>query len=170
MAGCAVPGSSSLSHAPPQKPAPRDKGQCGGQLDFGGEDVGVKRALSGLEATRTWGCDMGLEWGVRVGLAWDGERKHQAPHDETGRAGCGHGGHSTCGLGSRRSQEKPRAAAYPVRSPQNPRLSTKVYPHLNSDLPHLVGCMSAPQDSEGLEVAPGFFLGLQSYAPHSLDA
>lgn len=67
--------------------------------------MGVKRALSGLEATRTWGCDMGLEWGVRVGLAWDGERKHQAPNDETGRAGCGHWGSQHLWAGQ---QEEPR--------------------------------------------------------------
>lgn len=66
--------------------------------------MGVKRALSGLEATRTWGCDMGLKWGVRVGLAWDGERKHQAPNDKTGRAG-GHWGSQHLWAGQ---QEEPR--------------------------------------------------------------
>lgn len=141
-----------------------------GQLDFGGEEMGVKRALSGLQATRTWGLTWA--WDGELELAWPGMERGSTKPQTMRQAGpaVATGGHSTCGLGSRRSQEKPRAATYPVRSPQNPRLSIKVYPHLNSDLPHLGGCMSEPQDAEGLEVAPGFFLGLQSCAPHSLDS
>lgn len=103
---------------------------------------------------------MGLQWGVRVGLAWDGESPKSQP------TGLSWGRLWPLGVTALVSwaagAEGSPAAAYTVRSPQNPRLSAKVYPTLNSELPHLAGCMNEPQDSAGPEVAPGLFLGLQS--------
>lgn len=101
-----------LSLGLPASPLPLPRSQLLGTRDNVVGPAGLRRGGDGGEKGSEWaagnknlGFDMGLGWGVRVGLAWDGERKHQAPNDETGRAGCGHWGSQHLWAGQ---QEEPR--------------------------------------------------------------